>query len=115
MNFRIILMGFVAMIVALGLIAGVANAAWEEYLEDFETFTVDPGRIEDHPDWYSSSGARIRAGDGVAGSIGLSDDGAIFTWTAHPFSWADLAVGEVVIMGMDLRPSRSWTMIVWAG
>ncbi len=75
----------------------------DEYTEDFETGWTNGARIETSADWYSSTGPQVSNSVGVAGSKGLTADDSIFTWTAHPFKWSDLAVGDVVIMGMDFE------------
>ncbi len=104
MRFRINVTLFVAMIVALGLTAGVANAL-TEFFEDFEGIS---GRLADHADWIAdprsgTSGPTVNAGIGVNGSKGITASGDVITWVGHPFEWADLAVGDVVIAGLDFE------------
>ncbi len=74
------------------------------FAEPFETgFTlgVDVG---EHEDWYdddaNSFGCDVTAGAGVAGSVGLTYGGRIFTWIAHPFNWNDPGL-ESIVLQMD--------------
>ena len=69
--------------------------------------------VGNHADWGpAGAGATPTAGSGVGGSVGLPQHGNIFTWTAHPFSWADdVSVGQAVISQMDFKTTASGTML----
>jgi hypothetical protein len=84
--------------------AGVAGAA--VFVEGFESGYTDGTNIAAYaPAWYGDGGTNsptIQAGQGVAGSVGLSEAKNCFNWSAHPFAWTDPSVTGV-IMGMDFQ------------
>jgi len=84
--------------------AGVAQAV--VYTEDFESGYTDGDNIAAYaPAWYgdgTTNSPTIQAGQGVAGSVGLSEAKNCFNWSAHPFTWTDPSVTGVII-GMDFQ------------
>ncbi len=84
--------------------SGVAGAAI--FVEDFESGYTDGDNIAAYaPDWYgdgATNSPTIQAGQGLAGSVGLSEAKNCFNWSAHPFTWTDPSVTGVII-GMDFQ------------
>ena len=74
--------------------------------ETFNAFT--PGStIGSYSGWYDGgAGPVVTAGNGVASSIGLAPDDAIFTWTAHPFNW-NAADFQSITLQADFRTDGS--------
>ncbi len=69
-------------------VSGTANyQASSVYTEDFNTFTTGT-MVGDDADWFDGGGGPvIGAANGVAGTKGLANSGAIFTWIGNPFDW----------------------------
>jgi len=91
------------------IISSLAFAA--PWTEDFENATAYPNGVDVgvNADWYAdNAGPTINDNTGVAGSRGGTHDGAIFTWSAHAFSWTnDLAVGDKIVTSMDFQTDGS--------
>lgn len=93
---------------ALTVLAVGSMASAIVYSENFDSGYTDGTSLLDYPGWFgdtSDPGVKdpvVRAGVGVAGTMGLEQHSRAFTWTAHPFDWSDPTVTSVVI-GIDFE------------
>ncbi len=97
--------------ITTGLVLMLATAGAMAAGESFDTFPAG-SKLGDHADWFAdvgaTSGPTVTAGEGVAGSTGLSNSGDIFHWTSRPFSWTTgVAVGQTVVVGLDFQTDSS--------
>jgi len=98
------LMAVVAMIVG-----AVSVGRAETFTEDFEAGYPEGSNLADHADWFGQGTYKsptIVAGQGVAGSIGLSPGQKNFHWTAHPLDWDDPTLAGVILQ-MDFETAAA--------
>ncbi|MDX2475519.1 MAG: T9SS type A sorting domain-containing protein, partial [Candidatus Krumholzibacteria bacterium] len=76
--------------------------------EDFEGFSLG-SYVGADDSWFDGGGGpTVTAGIGVAGSVGLTNSGSIFTWADQPFDW-NAADFLGVKFSMDFQTSGSGT------
>ena len=85
------------------------GAGATEFCDDFNSGYVAGSQLRDSADWFyeaASTGPVVLATGGVAGSVGLGNGGAGFTWVAHPFAWSDPSLTSVS-MALDFQTSAT--------
>ncbi len=97
-------------VLVVGVLAWVPAAYATAYTEGFESGYAAGTNISTYaPAWYGdglTNSPTVEAGQGVAGSMGLSAAKNCFNWRERAFSWADPTLTGVVV-GMDFKTPAS--------
>lgn len=94
------------------LLAGLAQAAPFVAADDLESYAAGSA-LNGQGGWSESTGSTyytIAGGGGAGGTKGLSNSGGgsqQANWTAHPWDWGTLAVGDKAIARMDFQANGS--------
>ncbi|HZZ72490.1 MAG TPA: hypothetical protein VFE24_09565 [Pirellulales bacterium] len=97
---------------AIALLLGPATARASVVADDNFSSYAPASTLGGQGGWTDTSTtthATILGAGGVAGSVGLSSADNSIYWTSHPWNWATLSVGDVVVLSADFQASSGAT------
>jgi len=97
--------------VAILIQGGWASAAIVTWTDNFDSY-ANGSYLNGQGGWTDTSGGnnyRFVGGGGAGGTQGVNQGGGSnqMNWTAHPWDWATLAVGDKAIARMDFQANGS--------